>query len=107
MSYATQVAGEWLTRVSVLREAPQGDTGPPKAHKDYTGGRSSKHKVGNSLHNSVFFNFRNSLINFVKHYKYTSGSRAEMKGRYNDYKALSLLVGIFSSSFLPAGLTPL
>ena len=27
----------------------------------------SEHKVRNSLHNKVFFNFRHSLINFVKH----------------------------------------
>ena len=37
MSYATQVAGEWLTRVSVLREAPQGHTGPPKARSHSLG----------------------------------------------------------------------
>lgn len=31
MSYATQVVGEWLTRVALLREATQGHTRPHKA----------------------------------------------------------------------------
>ena len=103
MSYATHMVGEWLTRVALLREATQGSSW---AHKDYTGGTSSKHKVGNNSHNSVFFNFRNSLINFVWIITNTQEEAAQRwKGGIIITKHFPYCRVFSLVPFLPAGLT--